>query len=110
MMKPFSAMAMNELYELMWVYYNLFQPVLHLNSKQVVNGKLVCKWDEAKTPYESLKHTGVLSQEQVQQLDGVYETTNPKSLRRRIREGIPELWQPGPAQEESRGRNANDAA
>lgn len=26
MMKPFSAMAMNELYELMWVYYNLFQP------------------------------------------------------------------------------------
>ena len=27
---------MNEVYEQMWVYYNLFQPVLHLVAKEVI--------------------------------------------------------------------------
>lgn len=37
---PGQYAALNTLYDQMWVYYNLFQPVLHLVGKEVVNGKL----------------------------------------------------------------------
>ena len=33
--------ALDALYEQLWVYYNLFQPVLHLKSKQMVEGKIM---------------------------------------------------------------------
>lgn len=50
--------AMNALYEQMWVYYNLFQPVMHLVGKTVVDDKVRRKWDQAQTPFERLKATG----------------------------------------------------
>jgi hypothetical protein len=43
---------LNELYDEMWIYYNLFQPVLHLEAKRVVEGRLRRTWDESKTPFE----------------------------------------------------------
>jgi len=46
---------MNALYERMWLYYNLFQPVLHLSEKVVVDDKVRRKWDQAQTPYERLQ-------------------------------------------------------
>lgn len=83
----------NRLYEQMWVYYNLFQPVLHLKEKQFVEGKMRRKWDEAKTPYERLKATGQLSAEQQDRLQQLYETTNPLRLREAIYQGLAALWQ-----------------
>jgi hypothetical protein len=40
--------AMNLLYDQMWVYYNLFQPVLHLIAKEVVAKEVVAKEVVAK--------------------------------------------------------------
>lgn len=85
--------AANRLYEQMWVYYNLFQPVLHLTEKQYVEGKMRRRWDEAKTPYERLKATGQLSGEQRDRLQRLYETTNPLQLREAIYAGLAVLWQ-----------------
>jgi hypothetical protein len=31
-----QTLATNQLYEMMWIYYNLFQPVMHLKEKQVI--------------------------------------------------------------------------
>lgn len=84
---------MNEIYELMWLYYNLFQPVLHLVEKTVVEGKTYRKWDQAQTPYARLKATGILSTEQQQRLDALYEQTNPRQLRQTIYERLARLWQ-----------------
>ena len=84
---------MNELYELMWLYYNLFQPVLHLVEKTVVEGKTHRKWDQAQTPYARLKATGVLSLHQQQHFDALYEHTNPRQLRETIYERLALLWQ-----------------
>src|SRR5438067_2349463 len=61
---PEQIAALNALYEDMWLYYNLFQPVLHLCEKTLVEGKVHRKWDEAKTPYERVVASGVLSCEQ----------------------------------------------
>ena len=38
---PAQAQAVEDLYDEMWVYYNLFQPVLHLERKVVVNGHAI---------------------------------------------------------------------
>ncbi len=84
--------AMNEVYDQMWVYYNLFQPVLHLVGKEVVDGKLKRKWDEARTPYQRLLERGVLSEERGASLAAVYAATNPRQLRQRISERRDALW------------------
>jgi hypothetical protein len=91
-------LAMNEMYELMWVYYNLFQPVLHLTEKiykegEEGEGKIQRKWDEAKSPYERLLQTGVLRHEQQQRLEEMHAQTNPRELRKEIYRRLAQLWE-----------------
>lgn len=75
---------LNTLYDQLWVYNNLLQPVLHMVSKNVSEGKLHRKWDKAKTPYQRLLETDILSHERKTRLAFLYEKTNPKELRRTI--------------------------
>ena len=75
---------LNALYDQMWIYYNLFQPVLHLAEKRRVEGKLRRIWDQAQTPYQRLWATGVLDPTPAQQLARCYEQTNPRRLRQEI--------------------------
>jgi hypothetical protein len=84
---------LNALYEQMWLYYNLFQPVLHLCQKTVVQDKVRRKWDEAKTPYERLLATGVLEPAQQERLQLLYEQTNPLQLRQAIYRQLAVLWE-----------------
>ena len=90
---PEQIEAMNALYERMWVYYNLFQPVLHLIEKTVVDDKVRRRWDQAQTPFERLKATGKLSAEQEQRLQTLYEQTNPRQLREEIYQRLAQLWE-----------------
>ena len=83
----------NALYERMWLYYNLFQPVMHLSEKMVEGDKVRRKWDQAQTPYQRLVATGVLSQEQQAHLQALYEQTNPLLLRDEIYAGLDALWE-----------------
>ena len=86
--------VINECYELMWTYYNLFQPVMKLLEKRFENGRLRRVWDEPKTAYHRLKEKGVLDREVEQRLDELYERTNPRQLRQRIYELRDRLWEP----------------
>ena len=45
---PQQCVAVNALYDQLWVYYNLFQPVLHLIGKDMVAGKMERRWDRAR--------------------------------------------------------------
>lgn len=90
---PEQMAAGNALYERMWLYYNLFQPVMHLREKTVEGDKVRRKWDEAQTPYQRLLATGVLSHEQQQRLQTLYEQTNPLLLRDEIYAGLDALWE-----------------
>ena len=85
--------AGNALYERMWLYYNLFQPVMHLCEKVVQGDKVRRKWDQAQTPYQRLVVSGVLSHEQQQRLQTLYEQTNPLQLRHEIYAGLAVLWE-----------------
>jgi hypothetical protein len=84
--------ALNALYDQLWVYYNLFQPVLHLVAKKVVDGKLRRSWDLAQTPYQRLLASGILSPEQEARLAALYAGTNPRQLRETIYQALERLW------------------
>jgi transposase InsO family protein len=91
--------AMNEVYEQMWLYYNLFQPVLHLEAKEVIGQsdgktKVKRKWDEAKTPYQRLLAAGGLERGGAERLACLYAETNPRRLREQIHQGRDELFEP----------------
>lgn len=90
---PAQIAAMNALYEQMWLYYNLFQPVLHLKQKGVQGDKVRRTWDQAQTPFERLQATGRLSQEQQSRLQSLYQQTNPRRLREDIYQGFTRLWE-----------------
>ncbi len=85
--------AVKVLYDQLWVYYNLFQPVLHQVSKVVVDGTLRRRWDRAQTPYQRLQASGILSKEQETRLAQLYAATNPRQLREDIYRAIAQLWQ-----------------
>jgi len=85
--------ALNALYDQLWVYYNLFQPVLHLIGKEVKDGKLHRRWDQAQTPYQRLVASGTLAPEQQERLAALYASTNPRQLREEIYQAVEQLWQ-----------------
>jgi hypothetical protein len=92
---PEQVARLNALYDQMWIYYNLFQPVLHLAEKRIVDGKLRRIWDEAQTPYQRLVATGVLAPAQAQDLARCYQRTNPRRLRQEIYRQLAGLWESG---------------
>ncbi len=83
--------ALNALYDQLWVYYTLFQPVMHMVGKEVVAGKLHRKHDQAKSPFRRLLDSGILSSTQKARLDALYTSTNPRELRKTIYEAVRNL-------------------
>jgi hypothetical protein len=85
-----QTLALNELYELMWVYYNLFQPVLHLCEKEFVPAaedrpaRIIRRHDEARTPFARLCTAKTLTPEQQAPLEVLRDQTNPRRLRQDI--------------------------
>jgi hypothetical protein len=90
---PDQVQAMNTLYEKMWLYYNFFQPVLHLQEKICQDDRVLRHWDQAQTPYQRLLATATLSKEQQTQLQALYEQTNPLLLHQEIYALLDALWQ-----------------
>jgi hypothetical protein len=89
---PAQVAALNTLYAELRIYYNLFQPVLRLAEKAMVDATLRRRWDVAQTPYQRLVATDVLSPSQQHQLAQGYAETNPRQLRRQIYRQITDLW------------------
>jgi len=83
--------AMNSIYDQMWLYYNLYQPVMHLVSKEVREGRVKRQWDEAQTPYQRLSSKGVLTDGQRDRLRALHTQTNPRQLRQQIYRAIEKL-------------------
>lgn len=89
---PEQIATLNALYDRMWVYYNLFQPVLRLKDKDIVNDQVRRIWDVAQTPYQRLLPRGSLAADQQRRLTEQYQSTNPRQLRRDIDLQLIDLW------------------
>lgn len=96
--------ATNQLYDKMWVYYNLFQPVMRLEEKTrypAQNGQPVHtkrRHDQARTPFDRLCETGAIRKEHKRQLEILRAHTNPRQLRQEIYAHIDHLFSLPPAQ------------
>jgi hypothetical protein len=93
---PEQCAALNALYDQMWVYYNLFQPVLHLIEKTAHGTRVHRRWDAAMPPFERLTATDALPLEQRATLEALREATNPRALRRAIHADLDALLLPRP--------------
>jgi hypothetical protein len=82
--------SMHHLYDRMWAYHNIFQPVMRLKEKRAVPDphggatRVQRIHDQARTPFERLCPTGVLEPEVRAQLEAMRATTNPRQLREDI--------------------------
>jgi hypothetical protein len=89
-----QTLAVNHLYDRMWLYYNFFQPVMRLAEKIVVPGhddqpaRIKHRYDEARTPFDRLCDTDAITQEHREQLKALRDQTNPRQLRQEIYDWI----------------------
>jgi hypothetical protein len=83
----------NELYRNeLRLYKNFFQPVMKLDSKERIGGRVKRKYDIPQTPYQRLLESGQLSGESQAKLRSVYRSLNPAQLKRTIEVKLETLW------------------
>jgi hypothetical protein len=104
-----QTLATNRLYEMMWIYYNLFQPVMHLQEKEVIRqeGQTTCirrRHDDARTPFDRLRATDCLLPQHRALLEALRDQINPRLLRQHIYDALDVIFSlpgasPGVAQD-----------
>ena len=93
-----QTIALNLLYDQMWLYYNFFQPVMRLQEKTYVpaskgnSSRVKRRYDKARTPFDRLCETDDLLPEHRAQLETLRSHTNPRRLRQEIYGGISQLF------------------
>ena len=83
---------LNRLYRTLRLYVNPFQPVLQLQAKHRVGAKVHKTYDTARTPYQRLLESGVLTPEQKAELRETYARLNPAQLKREMECALGQLW------------------
>lgn len=84
--------ALQQLYDVVRLYTNFFQPSLKLLSKERIGGKVRKKYDAAKTPYQRVLESEQVTAEVKAALQQEYLPLNPLALLRQIRERQAVLW------------------
>jgi hypothetical protein len=74
------------------LHINFFQPVQPLVRKERRGPRVHRVDDRARTPYQRLGATGVLSPLRRQELETVYQRLNPLHLRRQLEAAVERLW------------------
>jgi hypothetical protein len=92
-----QVVALNKLYDKMGIYYNLFQPVMHLVEKEFIpqNGqpaRIRRRHDRAQTPFQRLCQTNAILSEHSEQLCALRDSINPRLLRREIYDDLAHLF------------------
>ncbi len=92
-----QVIATNELYDKMWLYYHLFQPVMHLVEKEIVreDGQIVRvkrRYDRARPPFDRLCETEAILPQHREQLERLRDQINPRQLRQAIYDDIDRIF------------------
>jgi len=76
---------MNEIYKNLWnPLWNYFTPVMKLESKERVGGKIIKLHSKPKTPYQRLMDSGTLEVSEWNALKAKYESMNPFELKKEL--------------------------
>ena len=83
--KKLHVQMMNEIYKRLWnPLRNFFTPVMKLESKERVGGKIIKVHSKPKTPYHRLLDSGILTTEESTKLKDTYELMNPFELKKEL--------------------------
>ena len=88
---------LNQIYDLLWAYHNLFLPVMRIEAKVEVltaEGRFRTRrvYDKARPPLKRLEERGVIPPQRLEALKWLREKTNPLQLREKIYERIEHLF------------------
>ena len=83
--------ALEEVYALLRLYINFFQPVSKLVRKSRHGAKVHKVYDAAQTPYQRLLKSGVLLEVKKRELADTYAALNPITLLQQIRQSVDHL-------------------
>lgn len=83
---------LQELYHILRLYHNFFQPVMKLIGKERIGARVKKQYDEAQTPYQRILQAEEVSQTIKDELRQTYLTLDPVSLRRQIDTTLNRLW------------------
>jgi len=84
---------MNDLYRNeLRLYKNFFQPVMKLQSKERIGGKVKRRYEAARTPYQRLIESNQLPEGVAEELKEIYLSLNPAELKRNIDAKLAELY------------------
>jgi hypothetical protein len=92
-----QTLALNQLYDQMWWYYNFFQPVMRLTEKTTISvegqrPRVKRRYDQARTPFDRLYATDAITQERQEQLEAQRRQLNPRQLRQELYKMIDHLF------------------
>jgi len=92
-----QTLLLNHLYDRMWLYYNLFQPVIRLAEKKVSTAadgtwRVQRRFDQPCTPFQRLCATSAISAPRREELEQLRLRTNPRRLRVEIYELLQQLF------------------
>jgi hypothetical protein len=80
---------MNHLYRQEWrLYHNFFLPSVKLMEKKLVDGKVMKRYDQPKTPYQRVLESPYVSASVKRSLKEQFETLNPFRLRKAIEDKL----------------------
>ena len=85
--------ALCELYSVLRLYINFFQPTLKLKQKIRIGSKTIKKYEKAQTPYERVLSSEYVNQTIKDQLTQQYQTLDPLLLKEKIHQLQTSLWQ-----------------
>jgi hypothetical protein len=101
---------LNELYEVLDLYTNFFQPSLKLKAKERQGARVKKQYHAARTPYQRLLDSEAIPQRTKQQLRLRYRDLNPAQLKRQIESLQQQLLATAVGTRQRRGRGAKARA
>jgi hypothetical protein len=96
------------LYVTLRLYVNFFQPCLKLTHKERFGAKVKKQYDKARTPYQRVMESGVLTDEQAKALKEQYESLNPAQLWRLLGKEKERLWSAAKKRNEAEPTNTSE--
>lgn len=83
--------ALGDVYTLLRLYINFFQPVSKLVRKSRHGAKVYKVYDTAQTPYQRLLRSGVVTEDKKRELADMYGALNSVTLLQQIRQSVEQL-------------------
>jgi hypothetical protein len=85
--------CLGRVYDLVRLYINFFQPTMKLVSKTRHGARVHKVYDTARTPYQRLVQSGVLTEAKQTEMAATYHGLNPVLLLKQINGNLEKLWQ-----------------